>query len=172
MRQHRRLCAHCRGRPEQMESSHCQLPGEGTARVTVNMGSDGRASFAEQVAALRSHAGMSLADVAAGAHIVRGYVHHIERGHRWPTQRVAKAAHHAGRRRSTADRVGSRGGYRKASTRRPRRVRAVQRCAGQSPAHRYRRGRPPGPDTRQAAPCRGHPRCPAQEIYAVSRDHE
>lgn len=48
-------------------------------------------SFAEQVAALRSQAGMSLADVAAGAHIVRGYVHHIERGHRWPTQRVAKA---------------------------------------------------------------------------------
>lgn len=55
------------------------------------MGNDARVSFTEQVAALRSQAGMSLAEVAAGAHIVRGYVHQIEHGHRWPTQRVAKA---------------------------------------------------------------------------------
>ena len=46
---------------------------------------DERVSFAEQVAELRSQAGLSLADVAAAAYIARGYVHHIERGRRWPT---------------------------------------------------------------------------------------
>jgi transcriptional regulator with XRE-family HTH domain len=55
------------------------------------MDADERASFAEQVAELRSEAGLSLADVAAAAYIARGYVHHIERGRRWPTQPVAAA---------------------------------------------------------------------------------
>jgi transcriptional regulator with XRE-family HTH domain len=59
------------------------------------MGEDGRASFTEQLAALRDQAGLSLAGVAAAAHVARGYVHHIERGHRWPTQRVAEALDHA-----------------------------------------------------------------------------
>ncbi len=55
------------------------------------MHGDGRASFAEQLAALRSGADLSLADVGTAAHVARGYVHHIEHGRRWPTQRVAKA---------------------------------------------------------------------------------
>ncbi|MGH3871076.1 MAG: helix-turn-helix domain-containing protein [Pseudonocardiaceae bacterium] len=55
------------------------------------MDADERASFAEQVVELRSQAGLSLAGVAAVAHIARGYVHHIECGRRWPTQPVAKA---------------------------------------------------------------------------------
>ncbi|MGH3812043.1 MAG: helix-turn-helix domain-containing protein [Pseudonocardiaceae bacterium] len=59
------------------------------------MDGDGRASFVEQCAALRDQAGLSLADVATAAHVARGYVHHIERGRRWPTQRVAKALDNA-----------------------------------------------------------------------------
>lgn len=59
------------------------------------MEADGRASFAEQVAALRDQAGLSLAEVATAAHIARGYVHHIEHGRRWPTQPVAKALDNA-----------------------------------------------------------------------------
>ncbi len=55
------------------------------------MDSEGRACFTEQLAALRSRADLSLADVARVAHVARGYVHHIEHGRRWPTQRVAKA---------------------------------------------------------------------------------
>jgi len=55
------------------------------------MGADGRASFAEQVATLRKQADLSLADVAAVAHVARGYVHNIEHGRRWPTQGVVKA---------------------------------------------------------------------------------
>ncbi|MGH3720994.1 MAG: helix-turn-helix domain-containing protein [Pseudonocardiaceae bacterium] len=54
-----------------------------------------RASFAEQLAALRDQAGLSLADVATAAHVARGYVHHIEHGRRWPTQRVATALDNA-----------------------------------------------------------------------------
>ncbi|MGH3855699.1 MAG: helix-turn-helix domain-containing protein [Pseudonocardiaceae bacterium] len=54
-----------------------------------------RASFAEQVAALRDQAGLSLAGVATAAHVARGYVHHIEHGRRWPTQPVAKALDNA-----------------------------------------------------------------------------
>jgi transcriptional regulator with XRE-family HTH domain len=38
------------------------------------MDAEGRASFAEQLAALRDQAGLSLADVAAAAHVTRGYV--------------------------------------------------------------------------------------------------
>ncbi|HEV7449996.1 MAG TPA: helix-turn-helix transcriptional regulator [Pseudonocardiaceae bacterium] len=55
------------------------------------MDSNGRTCFAEQLADLRSQAGLSLADVATAAHVARGYVHHIEHGRRWPTQSVAKA---------------------------------------------------------------------------------
>jgi transcriptional regulator with XRE-family HTH domain len=55
----------------------------------------GRASFAEQLAARRAEADLSLADVAIAAHIARGYVHHVEHGRRWPTQRVAKALDNA-----------------------------------------------------------------------------
>jgi transcriptional regulator with XRE-family HTH domain len=59
------------------------------------MDGGGRASFAEQLAALRDQAGLSLAEVAAAAHVARGYIHHIEHGHRWPTQRVAEALDNA-----------------------------------------------------------------------------
>lgn len=52
---------------------------------------DGRARFAEQLAARRAQAGLSLADVASAAHVARGYIHQVEHGRRWPTQRVAKA---------------------------------------------------------------------------------
>lgn len=55
------------------------------------MDSGGRSCFTEQLAALRSQADLSLADVGRAAHVTRGYVHHIEHGRRWPTQRVAKA---------------------------------------------------------------------------------
>jgi transcriptional regulator with XRE-family HTH domain len=55
------------------------------------MDSGGRASFAERLAALRDQAGLSLAAVAATAHVARGYVHHLEHGRRWPTQGVAQA---------------------------------------------------------------------------------
>jgi len=55
------------------------------------MGQDGRASFAEQVATLREQAGLSLAEVAAVAHVARGHVHNIEHGRRWPSQGVVKA---------------------------------------------------------------------------------
>lgn len=55
------------------------------------MHNDGRASFASQLAALRSRAGLSLAGLGTAAHVARGYVHHIEHGRRWPTQRVANA---------------------------------------------------------------------------------
>jgi transcriptional regulator with XRE-family HTH domain len=59
------------------------------------MQADERASFAEQVAALREQAGLSLAEVATAAHVARGYVHHIEHGRRWPTHGVAQALDHA-----------------------------------------------------------------------------
>jgi transcriptional regulator with XRE-family HTH domain len=55
------------------------------------MAGEGRESFASQVAALRSRAGLSLAQVGAAAHVVRGYVHHIEHGLRWPSRSVAAA---------------------------------------------------------------------------------
>jgi transcriptional regulator with XRE-family HTH domain len=59
------------------------------------MQADGRARFAEQVATLREQAGLSLAEVAAAAHVARGYVHHIEHGRRWPTQGVVQALDNA-----------------------------------------------------------------------------
>lgn len=55
------------------------------------MSSDGRERFAEQLATLRLRAGLSLAGVAAAAHVARGYVHHLEHGRRWPSQSVAEA---------------------------------------------------------------------------------
>lgn len=55
------------------------------------MTDDGRESFASQLAALRSHAGLSLAELGATAHVARGYVHHIEHGRRWPSRSVAAA---------------------------------------------------------------------------------
>jgi transcriptional regulator with XRE-family HTH domain len=50
-----------------------------------------RADFAADLARRRSNAGMSLADVAARAHVNRGYVHRVERGERWPSRTVARA---------------------------------------------------------------------------------
>jgi transcriptional regulator with XRE-family HTH domain len=55
------------------------------------MAADERVRFAEQLAELRDQANLSLVKVAIAAHVARGYVHHIEHGHRWPTQCVAKA---------------------------------------------------------------------------------
>src|SRR5262245_2563530 len=55
------------------------------------MDRDGRVRFAEQLTALRLRAGLSLAGVATAAHVARGYVHHLEHGRRWPSQRVAEA---------------------------------------------------------------------------------
>jgi transcriptional regulator with XRE-family HTH domain len=52
---------------------------------------EGRETFASQVAALRSRAGLSLAELGAAAHVARGYVHHIEHGRRWPSRSVAVA---------------------------------------------------------------------------------
>jgi len=51
----------------------------------------GREGFAAELARRRAEAGLSLADVAAAAHVARGYVHHVERGRRWPSQSVARA---------------------------------------------------------------------------------
>lgn len=55
------------------------------------MSGTGRAAFAAELACLRSEAGQSLADVAAAAHVARGYVHHVEHGRRWPSRPVAAA---------------------------------------------------------------------------------
>ncbi|MGH3430617.1 MAG: helix-turn-helix domain-containing protein [Pseudonocardiaceae bacterium] len=55
------------------------------------MTDDGRESFASQLAALRSRAGLSLAELGAAAHVARGYVHLIEHGQRWPSRSVAAA---------------------------------------------------------------------------------
>lgn len=50
-----------------------------------------RADFAADLARRRADAGMSLAEVAARAHVNRGYVHRVERGERWPSRTVARA---------------------------------------------------------------------------------
>ncbi len=55
------------------------------------MSSTGRVDFAATLARSRAEAGLSLADVAATAHVARGYVHHVEHGHRWPSRPVAAA---------------------------------------------------------------------------------
>ncbi|MGH3919885.1 MAG: helix-turn-helix domain-containing protein [Pseudonocardiaceae bacterium] len=50
-----------------------------------------RADFAAELARRRADAGYSLTDLAARAHVNRGYVHRLERGERWPTVTVARA---------------------------------------------------------------------------------
>jgi transcriptional regulator with XRE-family HTH domain len=50
-----------------------------------------RADFAAELARRRADAGLSLADLAAGAHVHRGYAHHVEHGRRWPTAGVVQA---------------------------------------------------------------------------------
>jgi transcriptional regulator with XRE-family HTH domain len=47
--------------------------------------------FAAELARRRADAGLSLADLAARAHVHRGYVHRIERGERWPSFTVVRA---------------------------------------------------------------------------------
>jgi transcriptional regulator with XRE-family HTH domain len=49
------------------------------------------AGFAAELARRRADAGLSLADLAARAHVHRGYLHRIERGERWPSGAVARA---------------------------------------------------------------------------------
>lgn len=55
------------------------------------MTSEVRESFASELVALRSRAGLSLAELGAAAHLARGYIHHIEHGRRWPSRSVAAA---------------------------------------------------------------------------------
>ncbi len=55
------------------------------------MDGTGRADFAAELARRRAETGLSLADVASAAHVARGYVHHVEHGHRWPSRTVARA---------------------------------------------------------------------------------
>jgi len=50
-----------------------------------------RAGFAAELARRRAEARLSLAEVVAAAHVARGYVQHIEHGHRWPSPAVARA---------------------------------------------------------------------------------
>lgn len=50
-----------------------------------------RSDFAADLARRRADAGMSLANVAARAHVNRGYVHRVERGERWPSRAVGRA---------------------------------------------------------------------------------
>ncbi|MGH3566325.1 MAG: helix-turn-helix domain-containing protein [Pseudonocardia sp.] len=54
------------------------------------MESSGRAEFATDLARRRAAAGLSLARVAAAAHIHRGYLHRVEAGRQWPTRPVAQ----------------------------------------------------------------------------------
>ncbi len=39
----------------------------------------------------RAEARLSLADVGRAAYVSRGYVHHVEQGHRWPSRSIATA---------------------------------------------------------------------------------
>jgi transcriptional regulator with XRE-family HTH domain len=50
-----------------------------------------RTDFAAELARRRAHAGFSLADLAARAHVHRGYLHRMERGERWPSVAVVRA---------------------------------------------------------------------------------
>jgi transcriptional regulator with XRE-family HTH domain len=50
-----------------------------------------RADFAAELARRRADAGLSLADLAARAHLHRGYAGNVEHGKRWPTETVARA---------------------------------------------------------------------------------
>jgi len=49
-----------------------------------------RTEFAADLARRRAAAGLSLAQVAAAAHIHRGYLHRVEAGRQWPTRPVAR----------------------------------------------------------------------------------
>jgi transcriptional regulator with XRE-family HTH domain len=55
------------------------------------MDSHGREQFAAELCRLRDRAGLSLGELASRAHVNRGYVGHIEHGHRWPSRSVATA---------------------------------------------------------------------------------
>lgn len=55
------------------------------------MDGHGRGQFAADLRRLRDHAGLSLGELAGRAHVNRGYVGHIEHGHRWPSRSVATA---------------------------------------------------------------------------------
>lgn len=68
-------------------------PAEATSEKTGDGMDDGdrREAFAAGLRRRRAEAGASLADVAAAAHVARGYVHHVEHGRRWPTAGVARA---------------------------------------------------------------------------------
>lgn len=50
-----------------------------------------RSDFAAELARRRADPGLSLADLAARAHLHRGYAGNVEHGHRWPTETVARA---------------------------------------------------------------------------------
>lgn len=67
------------------------MRGQGNQQNGTDMGNRGRADFAAELARRRAEAELSLADVAAAAHVARGYVHRIEHGHRWPSHPVAAA---------------------------------------------------------------------------------
>ncbi|MGH3773657.1 MAG: helix-turn-helix domain-containing protein [Pseudonocardiaceae bacterium] len=67
------------------------MPGSPKDRHTRRVTDEGRGSFASQLAVLRSHEGLFLAELGAAAHVARGYVHHIEHGRRWPSRSVAAA---------------------------------------------------------------------------------
>jgi transcriptional regulator with XRE-family HTH domain len=50
-----------------------------------------RADFAADLVRRRAAAGLSLADLARGAHLHRGYAGNVEHAKRWPTETVARA---------------------------------------------------------------------------------
>ncbi|MGH3846878.1 MAG: helix-turn-helix domain-containing protein, partial [Pseudonocardiaceae bacterium] len=50
-----------------------------------------RTDFAAELARRRAEVGSSLADLAARAHVNRGYLHRLERGERWPSVTVVRA---------------------------------------------------------------------------------
>lgn len=50
-----------------------------------------RADFAADLVRRRAAAGLSLADLARGAHLHRGYASNVEHAKRWPTETVARA---------------------------------------------------------------------------------
>lgn len=50
-----------------------------------------RTDFAAELARRRANAALSLADLAARAHVHRGYLHRLERGERWPSSTVVRA---------------------------------------------------------------------------------
>lgn len=62
-----------------------------TGDTLMDETSAGPADFAAELARRRALAGRSLADVAAAAHVARGYVHNVEHGRRWPSAAVARA---------------------------------------------------------------------------------